>query len=69
MSEGWIAEAWTFTRTSPSFGVGFGTVVRVSVGGESGEGRVRRRAFIVSAILILRDEDELRNSSEDCTSC
>lgn len=41
----------TLIITYPSLRVGFGTSVKVRMGGESGDGLVSWRAFIVSSIL------------------
>ena len=50
-----MEEAWTFMRIWLGPGMGFGTVVRVRIGGESGElgDFVRRRARIVAIVSFV----------------
>ncbi len=53
ISLGWIAEALTRMRRVPGLRVGFGMVESVSIGGEDGVSRVRRRAFIVAILKVF----------------
>ena len=59
MSEGWIADAWILTITFPSFGEGLGTEMSANLGGESGDGFVRWRAFIVSVDILGEFGEEI----------